>query len=138
MFLENRGMMVLKKNKRVALLFVSTLLLCFLGVYFWLVLYFQSYSPFAKITFDLTHRTTYIQRHQSHSNPNPAIDYEHLSKNSADHLHIDSYTVKNINDMYTDSLLERNSYFSGSGTNFVNSYVGSHGIISFCDPIIFC
>ena len=61
-----------------------------------------------------------------------------MSKNSADNLHIDSYTVKNINDMYTDSLLERNSYFSGSGTNFVNSYVGSHGIISFCDPIIFC
>lgn len=128
--------MLSKKNKRIVLLWVLLLLLCFLGVYFWLVLYFRSYSPFAKITSDLTHRTTYIQQHQAHSDPNPAIDYEHLSKNSADHLHVDSYTVKNINDMYTDSLLERNSYFSGKNVSFVNAYVGSHGIVSFCDPII--
>lgn len=77
----------------------------------------------------------YAGRHAANNNPNPVIDYKKLSKLTDNYLHIDSYQVKDKKQMYSDSLLERYSYFKNGNSNFINSYVGSHGVISDSDPI---
>lgn len=82
-------------------------------------------------------RRKYADSHASVNNPIAEIDYKRVPQSTrSKFLHIDSYTVKNKHDIYFDSLLNRYSYFKVGDTNFVNSYVGSHGIVSFKDPIV--
>lgn len=78
----------------------------------------------------------YSSQHHPINDVTPNIKYNTLSKQANRALHIDSYTVKNKKQIYFDSLLERYSYYDVGDKNFVNSYVGSHGIVSFNDPIV--
>lgn len=79
---------------------------------------------------------SYGKAHVSTNDPNPKIDYSKVPNAIRNkYLHIDSYTLKNKNQYFTDSLLERYSYFKQGNSNYINSYIGSHGIISPCDPI---
>lgn len=78
----------------------------------------------------------YAFQHHSINGAIPSIKYSKLSKSANQALHIDSYTVNNKKQIYYDSLLERYAYFDTGNYHFVNSYVGSHGIVSFKDPIM--
>lgn len=86
------------------------------------------------IPFDLSF--CYAQKHKATNDPVPKIDYDALPKDTNKrYLHIDSYQVKNSQDIYFDSLLERYAYFTGVYRDEINSYIGSHGVISPKDPI---
>lgn len=88
------------------------------------------YTPFAKpsITYDIEHETQ--------NNPTPRIDYSKLPRTTQrNYLHVDSYQVKNRQQIYFDSLLERYAYFYPVYRDEINSYIGSHGVVSYRDPI---
>lgn len=81
----------------------------------------------------------YLSKHKAINDPNPKIDYNKPTKASQVGFatHIDSFNVKDNKRIYFDSLLERYSYYDKVGNpDFVNSYIGSHGIISHDDPIL--
>lgn len=81
----------------------------------------------------------YLSKHEVINDPNPKIDYNKPTKASQVGFatHIDSFNVKDNKRIYFDSLLERYSYYDKVGNpDFVNSYIGSHGIISHDDPIL--
>lgn len=104
-----------------SLVFAVILLLNFLYCY---VNHFSYSHPISS--------TVYLIKHKSINDVNPKINYKNTTKHF---LHIDSYTIKNKNDIYFDSLLERYNYYSLGNYNYVASYSGSHGIIDYHDPI---
>ena len=64
-------------------------------------------------------------------------DVNPIDKNrSTKYLHVNSYQLKSKAILYADSLLERYSYYEQGDRQYINAYVGSHGIISSkYDPI---
>ena len=78
---------------------------------------------------------SYNKNHEQYNTPTPFINYDKLSSDTKNHLHVDSYDIKDNKRIYYDSLLERYSYYSDGNANLVNSYVGSHGVISPTDKI---
>lgn len=110
---------------------IGIILLVFVTIYFALN-YFVA-NPFQ---FMLTTVTTPINHH-SINNPNGNVNYKKVPKSIQNkYLHIDTYSLKPKSKIYFDSLLERYSYFYKGDTNFVTSYVGSHGFVNQYDPIV--
>lgn len=80
----------------------------------------------------------YGLRHRSVNTVTPAISYEKLPSLTKQHLHIDSFVLKNHSKLYGDSLLMRYNKSNVMNADYINSYIGSHGIISFNDKIMPC
>lgn len=89
--------------------------------------------PYTKSQVMTKQEKTYNKIHKSSNNPMPRINYKKLSNNN--HLHVDSYDVKDNKRIYYDSLLMRYGYYYHGNSNLVTNYVGSHGIIGPTDKI---
>lgn len=110
---------------------IGMILLVFVTIYFALN-YFVA-NPFQ---FVLTTVTIPINHH-SINNPSGNVNYKKVPKAIQNkYLHIDTYSLKPKSKIYFDSLLERYAYFYKGDTNFVTSYVGSHGFVNQYDPIV--
>ena len=89
--------------------------------------------PYTKSQVMTKQEKTYNKIHKSSNNPMPRINYKKLSNNN--HLHVDSYDIKDNKRIYYDSLLMRYGYYYHGNSNLVTNYVGSHGIIGPTDKI---
>lgn len=127
-----------KKPKNLQIILISIfLIILIVGI----CLFFLLCNPLAdhKPLIQTPSSAMYLRRHKAINDPNPKIDYNKPTKASQVRFatHIDSFNVKDNKRIYFDSLLERYSYYDKVGNpDFVNSYIGSHGIISHDDPIL--
>lgn len=127
-----------KKPQSLQITLISILLIILIvGI----CLFFWLRNPLAdhKLLIQTPSGAMYLSKHKAINDPNPKIDYNKPTKASQVGFatHIDSFNVKDNKRIYFDSLLERYSYYDKVGNpDFVNSYIGSHGIISHDDPIL--
>lgn len=127
-----------KKPKSLQITLISILLVILIvGI----CLFFWLRNPLAdhELLIQTPSSAMYLSKHKAINDPNPKIDYNKPTKASQVGFatHIDSFNVKDNKRIYFDSLLERYSYYDKVGNpDFVNSYIGSHGIISHDDPIL--
>lgn len=127
-----------KRPKSLQIILISILLIILIvGIclFFWLRNLLADHKPLIQTPSS----TMYLSKYKAINDPNPKIDYNKPTKASQVGFatHIDSFNVKDNKRIYFDSLLERYSYYDKVGNpDFVNSYIGSHGIISHDDPIL--
>lgn len=107
-------------NKKIKVL---NTVICFSLIYFLTCQYFS---------FDSLHPIKsyiYFNQHKSINN----VAFKQDSNVNQNHLHINSYTVKDKNAIYADSLLTRYSNLGTGNRRYIDSYSGSHGVILYTD-----